>query len=85
MRKVKSIHSAVIAVITAIMIVSVLLLVSVNYVLSDRIRSVSATDTAAEEALSASLRHDQMIASYVRVPSADEDFEDDEVTIILDG
>ena len=85
MRKVILIHSAVIAVITAIMIVSILSLVSVNYVLSDRIRSVSATDTAAEEALSASLRHDHMIASYVRVPSPDEDFEDDEVTIILDG
>ena len=73
--------------ITVTIFLAIALLVSfvmVNYAFSAR-ESTNIISAAELKAYNISLQHDQEIENYVRVPTLDEDFDDDEITVILDG
>ena len=79
MKKVRFVFSAIMLVIA--FIVSI---VAVNFTFTGR-STLSAAEIAKAKAYSESLQHDRLMASYINAPSMDENFKDDEITIILDG
>ena len=80
MKKIQTIGIAILVAISLLVAI-----ITTNYMYSSKNETVSAAEIAEIEAYNLSLEHDRMIESYVRVPSLDENFRDDEITIILDG
>ncbi|MBQ7227285.1 MAG: hypothetical protein IJX05_02665, partial [Clostridia bacterium] len=59
-------------------------LVVANYTFSSG-ASTKIVSAAELKEYNISQQHDQLIKSYARMPTLDDDFDDDEITIILDG
>lgn len=79
MKKVKFVLSAIMLVVA--LFISI---VAVNFTFTGT-DTLSAAEIAEARAYSESLRHDRLMESYIKVPSMDENFKDDEITVILDG
>lgn len=69
---------------TILVIAFIVSIVAVNFTFTGR-NTLSAAEIAEVRAYSESLRHDQTLENFNRVPTIEEDFKDDEITIILDG